>query len=116
MASYIKTPCKHCPYRNDVKPFLHPERGEQLAYIAQNQYNEFFCHKTTEYDEDAVDHETGNEGKMVATQQSKLCAGFLTLMAAELGENHMPKGFTPSYANVYTDSFEMAQAYEKDEK
>lgn len=108
----MKKPCEHCPFRRDVKPFLTPQRGEQLAYHAQNHYNSFSCHKTTVSDE-----EFGGDGdEMVATEHSKECAGFLTLMANECGEQNVPKGFNPSYDVVYTDSFEMAQTYENPEE
>lgn len=108
MSGYMKKPCEHCPYRRDVKPYLTAERGEELAYLAQNQYNSFTCHKTTVSDE-----EFGGEGdRMVVTETSKECAVFLTLMANECGEKYMPKGFQPSYDIVYGDSFEMAQEYE----
>ena len=39
MSEFIKNPCSHCPYRHDVKPFLTPERGEELAYLATNPYS-----------------------------------------------------------------------------
>lgn len=81
---FIKKPCKHCPYRNDVKPFLTPERGEELAYLATNPYNSFPCHKTTEHDDD---------GEAYITESSKQCAGFLTLVASINGEHAIPDGF-----------------------
>lgn len=63
----MKAPCKHCPFRSDVKPYLTPHRREELAYAAQNPYNSFPCHKTTVSDE-----EFGGEGEgMVATEESK---------------------------------------------
>lgn len=63
---FMKQPCKHCPFRMDVKPFLTPERGIELAYHAQNPYNSFPCHKTTVSDE-----EFGEEGvEMVCTEHS----------------------------------------------
>jgi hypothetical protein len=105
---YMKKPCKHCPYRTDVKPFLTPERGEELAYYPQNPYNDFPCHKTTEHDEE------GDTGEMLVVESSKTCAGFLTLMASELGEERMPEGFKPSYQIIYSDSWDMAGAYEED--
>lgn len=111
MSGFMKEPCAHCPFRRDVKPFLHPSRGEELAYHATNPYNSFPCHKTTVSDE-----EFGGDGSdMVEVETSKQCAGFLTLMANECGENHMPKGFKPSYDVVYTDAFEMSQAYDEQE-
>jgi hypothetical protein len=102
MKHFMKSPCKHCPFRRDVKPFLHPERAYEIAIAAQNPYNSFPCHKTTEPDED------GEE--MLVTQDSKECAGFLTLRAQE-GER-IPEGFEPAWDLVYTDAFEMYQVYE----
>jgi len=100
----MKTPCEHCPYRNDVKPYLTPERGEELAILALNQYNSFYCHKTTEdYEDDRV-----------CTNKSKLCAGFLTLMGNECGEKHLPEGFKPSYEIVYCDTWEMTETYNEE--
>ena len=99
---FMKEPCPHCPFRFDVKPFLHPKRGEELAYHAQNPYNSFTCHKTTV----SSDYE---DGEMVTTPNSKECAGFLTLQINEGA--HCPDGFTPS-DKVYESSSEMAEAYE----
>ncbi len=106
--SFVKKPCKHCPFRHDVKPFLTAERGTELAFHVQNPYNSFPCHKTTEFDEDA----NFGEGDMVVTEQSLECAGFLTLRAVELGEDTCPEGFIPSYDVVYPDSWDMVDAYE----
>ena len=108
MEYYMKQPCKHCPYRRDVKPFLTAERGEELAYHAQNPYNSFSCHKTTVSDE-----EFGGEGdEMVCTENSKECAGFMTLQINEGMD--CPEGFTPS-EDVYSDVYEMIDAYSEDE-
>ena len=104
--TYIKKPCQHCPFRKDVVPFLTPERGEELAYAAQNPWNTFHCHKTLEADD-------SEDGNLLATESSKHCAGFLTLMAAELGEEEAPDGFEPSYEMVYSEAWEMAGAYEE---
>ena len=100
---FMKQPCKHCPFRRDVKPFLTPARGEELAYHAQNPYNTFPCHKTTEYDEDSDD------GEMMVTAKSKECAGFLTLQINEGAD--CPEGFEPS-AEVYADVYEMIDTYQ----
>ena len=43
MTDFMKEPCKHCPFRRDVKPYLHPERAATIAYAAQNPYNSFYC-------------------------------------------------------------------------
>lgn len=102
---YMKKPCKHCPFRNDVKPYLHPERAADIAYLAENPYSSFACHKTTEYDEDS------EEGEMMVTENSKECAGFLTLRA-QAGEE-VPEGFEPAWKMCYIDAHEMIDAYEQ---
>jgi hypothetical protein len=108
MSDFMKKPCKDCPYRRDVKPFLTPERGEELAYHATNPYNSFPCHKTTEASED----DEGSE--MMVTEESKECAGFLTLMANEAGRTpYDHDGFEPSYDLCYDGAYEMVEAYEE---
>jgi hypothetical protein len=106
MSDFVKKPCKNCPFRNDVKPYLHPDRAEELAYLAQNPYSDFTCHATIEYDGDE-DHQgrpTGDYSK------AKTCAGFLTLRAQD-GED-VPDGFEPSYDICYSDAYEMIEAFE----
>jgi hypothetical protein len=105
MSEFMQTPCKKCPFRNDVKPYLSAERGEELAYAALNKYNNFQCHLTTVEDEDS------DEGEMYATEDSKECAGFLTIRAAN--GIATPKGFKPAWELCYTDAFDMIQAYEE---
>lgn len=106
MSNFVKKPCKNCPFRSDVKPFLHPDRASEIAYSAQNPYSDFTCHSTIEYDgdEDDFGRATGDFSK------SKTCAGFLTLRAQN-GEN-IPDGFEPSWELCYTDDWDMIQAYE----
>ena len=103
---YMKQPCQHCPFRNDVTPFLHPDRAAQLAYSAANPYSDFPCHKTTEPDEDS------EYGILLRVNTSKECAGFLTLRAQQ-GEE-VPEGFEPSYEICYIDDWDMIQAYEEE--
>ena len=49
--------CAHCPFRVDVRPFLHPERAAEIAYSAHNRYSDFPCHKTVDYDNDSDEGE-----------------------------------------------------------
>jgi hypothetical protein len=106
---FMKKPCQHCPFRRDVKPFLTNERAEEIAYAATNPYNFFPCHKTTEYDED------GDSGEMFTTEDSKECAGFLTLMVSETGDNrYEEEGFEPDYEGCYNEAYEMIAAYEEE--
>lgn len=107
MSDFVKKPCKNCPFRNDVRPYLHPERAAEIAYAAQNPFSNFTCHSTIEYDgdEDIQGRSTGDFSR------AKTCAGFLTLRAQE-GED-VPEGFTPSWEICYTDAYEMTDAYEE---
>lgn len=104
--SFVKKPCKHCPFRSDVKPYLHPDRAAEIAYAAENPYSDFTCHNTIEYDgeEDEFGRSSGD------FSQAKTCAGFLTLRA-QSGEN-VPEGFEPSWDMCYTDRYDMIQSYE----
>ncbi len=103
MEEFMKQPCKHCPFRKDVKPYLHPDRAAEIAYAALNPYSSFACHKTTEYNEDLEEQEE--------TCNSKECAGFLTLRAQ--GGEDTPEGFEPAYEICYIDEWDMIQAYEE---
>lgn len=103
MSDFCKKPCAQCPYRTDVKPFLHPARGEELAYAAENPYSTFICHKTLEHDDEY-------DGSF-AGESSKICAGFLTLQHNMNGETmYDDDGFKPS-EGVYQDSYEMVEVY-----
>ena len=104
--SYCKKPCKNCPFRNDIRPYLHPERASELAYQASNPYSDFICHATIEYEggEDIQGRPLGDYSK------SKTCAGFLTLRA-QAGEN-TPNGFEPSWDNCYIDEWDMITAHQ----
>lgn len=103
MSDFVTKPCQHCPYRRDVKPFLTPERGEELAYLAENPYNSFTCHKTLENDEET--------GKNYSGVQSKVCAGFLSLQHNVNGHtSYDEEGFKPS-PDVYDDTWDMVEAY-----
>lgn len=110
MGDFMKKPCEHCPYRRDVKPFLTPARGEELAYAAENPYNTFHCHKTLEHDEDAEGY-----SETFAGEDSKICAGFLSMQHAINGATaYDSDGFTPA-PNCYEDTYEMADAYAGDD-
>ncbi|PDT15857.1 hypothetical protein CO670_15280 [Rhizobium sp. J15] len=102
MTPFMKEPCAHCPYRRDVRPFLRIERGYELAFLAQNKYNEFFCHKTLDHDDE--------EGETCIGEKSLICAGFLTLQINESGAR-VPNGFEPSIL-AYDNTHEMQEAYE----
>lgn len=97
MSCFIKKPCAQCPYRKDVKPFLHPARGEELAYAAENPYNTFYCHKTLEEGDD------DNDGESIIGRTSKICAGFLSLRIMKTAKLFMMmKGFNQAKPYIRT--------------
>ena len=107
--SFMKKPCANCPYRIDVKPYLTPERGEELATIACNPHNTFWCHTTTE----SVETEHGSD--RVAVETTQICAGFLSLQHNINGEtSYDDEGFKPSPL-VYEDNWQMSESYEDEE-
>ena len=101
---YMEKPCQHCPFRRDVTPFLHPDRAYEIAASASNPYSNFPCHKTLEHDEDSED------GKLMATECGKTCAGWLTMQAGE-DDRFLPEGFEPDWEGCYSDAYEMEDVY-----
>lgn len=70
----LKTPCPNCPFRTDVKPYLSPERVDEIRIGLER--GEFPCHKTLDYDT-----EDGEES--VETEKTAHCAGALILLEKE---------------------------------
>lgn len=100
---FMEKPCKHCPFRRDVTPFLTTPRAEEIAFAACNPYNSFPCHKTLDYDDD---------GETMAVSESLQCAGFLTMQAVENGRVYYEReGFNPDYDGVYDGAYEMVDVY-----
>lgn len=70
----LTTPCKDCPFRTDVVPFLGPERAQDIADSCSEDAN-FYCHKTVDYDSDS--------GASTISGRARVCAGFLITMERE---------------------------------
>lgn len=65
----MRTPCKHCPFRKNIKGYLRKDRVVEIAHsVIQGQ--SFPCHKTTE----AIEDDDG-ASDMIATDDSEQCAG-----------------------------------------
>lgn len=86
----MKKPCANCPFRSDVKPFLHPARAVEIANA-----DSFVCHKTLGPADDEGD------GTIVSSSQE--CAGW-----------QMLNGMLPKADNVYANKARMATAYRKE--
>lgn len=68
----MRTPCRHCPFRSDIRPFLTGERAEEIAEAIERGLT-FTCHKTVDYS-DEQPHET---------DASMHCAGALIIAEKE---------------------------------
>jgi hypothetical protein len=58
----LTKPCENCPFRSDIKPYIRPERVEEIFGVP------FSCHKTT------TEKGRGNEHP-----EAQHCAGSLIL-------------------------------------
>lgn len=67
----LKRPCAKCPFRTDVRPYLRPERAEEILLAITEQDATFACHETTEHDED---------GDHMLTAKEQHCAGALIML------------------------------------
>lgn len=98
---WMKEPCALCPFSRRRTLWLHPERAEDFAYLAQNPYSDFPCHKTAVLAENPF---TGEEEGFVRAVHSFTCNGFLSLQVNENG--NAPEGFEPS-DDAFIDAYEM---------
>lgn len=67
----LTTPCKNCPFRTDIPPFLRKDRAAGIAHETFKMGRAFNCHKT-------VDYSTGQDQGRI-TLDSINCAGSLIL-------------------------------------
>lgn len=65
----LKSPCKDCPFRNDIRPYLTKGRVEELQQALTRQGLNFSCHKTVDYGGDEPN-----------TELSSNCAGSMILL------------------------------------
>jgi hypothetical protein len=65
----MTTPCAHCPFRNDIKPYLTRSRVREIERSLV--LAEFPCHKSTTFDD---------EGEATRTGDEIHCAGALILL------------------------------------
>lgn len=63
----LRKPCNNCPFRNDIPPYLHPDRINEIVGV------EFACHKTTKHDDD------GERMIRVEHEKEQHCAGSLIM-------------------------------------
>lgn len=73
MAEYnLVRPCENCPFRTDVRPYLKPDRIQEMEEALVR--GEFHCHKTLDYSQiEDWEDEPGDE-------KAQHCAGALILL------------------------------------
>lgn len=71
----LKRPCKDCPFRTDVKPYLTASRAREITDAITRQQATFSCHKTNQL----VDGDDG-ENEVLETGKSQHCAGALIML------------------------------------
>lgn len=76
----LKRPCKECPFRSDIRPYLRKSRVREILDALFKQDQTFACHKTLDFDE---------EGESLITSKSQHCAGALILMEKNGRANQM---------------------------
>jgi hypothetical protein len=94
----MNPPCKACPFRKDVRPYISAARGLALAMLTRRRDGKFWCHET-------VDYNYGPRSKKHMANAT-LCRGFAILRAQESGNR-----FVAADDLVYGSMGEMMMAY-----
>lgn len=111
----LRRPCPHCPFRTDVRPFLHPARAREIVDFITDGDGYFSCHEHNEFDDD--------DGEACEGERSQHCAGAL-IMLEHMGQPNQMMRIAErlrSYdrtrlhmdSPVYQDGEAMVAAYSK---
>jgi hypothetical protein len=82
----LTRPCRKCPFRTDVEPYLRAERAREIALSIQTG-GEFPCHTTTVLVED----EQGEQQLADDPARSRVCAGALGVQVRSGELNQMTR-------------------------
>lgn len=86
MTSYnLITPCAQCPFRSDIKPFIRPERADEIL----STEGEFQCHKTIKVGEAIGPDGDDDWCEVIEDKTAQMCAGFLILLEKEQKPNQI---------------------------
>lgn len=109
----LVAPCKHCPFRTDVTPYLRTDRVREICDSITDYDMTFACHKTTSHDD---------EGEHIPSSKEQHCAG-ATIMLEKMQQPNQAmriaagRWFDPSKlkmdAPVYDTPDQMVEAYRK---
>lgn len=110
----LTKPCKDCPFRSDVRPYLTTRRVREIIAGLIGAQATFACHKTTKCDD---------EGETIETRKTEHCAGALILLERQGKPNQLMRiserlGFYDRTkldmdAPVYRDPRAMIQAHDR---
>lgn len=84
----LTTPCKNCPFRSDIQPYLTTARAQNISDDLDDAT--FYCHKTLDYDraeEDTLDDEGPDDSRIIGNR-ARACAGAMILMEKEERPNN----------------------------
>lgn len=80
----LKRPCKDCPFRKDVTPYLRPDRAAEILDAIERQDQSFTCHKT-------ISGEQQSDEGYVPGETDQFCAGALIMLEKMGSPNRLPR-------------------------
>lgn len=84
----LRSPCTHCPFRSDIRPFLTKSRVREIIHQITAGQATFSCHKTVDYGAENMD-ETRAEGPFPPSVNEQHCAGALIMLERMNRPNQM---------------------------
>jgi hypothetical protein len=81
----LRKPCAKCPFRNDIRPFIHPERARDILEGGAS----FTCHKTIDYDDNPPYDDNGDLILGRCEDGEQHCAGVLIILEKENSPHQM---------------------------
>lgn len=107
--TWMKQCCGLCPFAREGTLALRPDRAEDFAYMAENPYTDFPCHKTADYHES----DDGGSDGYYHGEKSLTCHGFKTLQMAMNATDleYKDQGFKAD-GKGFEDTFEMIETHE----
>jgi hypothetical protein len=108
--TWMKKCCGLCPFARIGTLGLHPERAEELAYMASNPFNDFPCHKTADY----LETDNGDNDGYIHGEHSFTCHGFKTLQMSENAstKDFESQGFKPD-GYGFEDCYDMIDRHQE---
>lgn len=101
----LSKPCKHCPFRNDITPFISPERAASICDAVLKGNKTFQCHETP-----SKNGGSHCAGALILTEKMK-AANSLQQIAERLGLYDSKK--LKLDAPIYESHNEMVEAHNK---